>query len=78
MYKIKIPVHQEHWLEGLGSYRLQGCVTSLKFVFNSSSKKKMHKSRVIAISGTNIIQKLNKQRTQNAAIYIGGSKRTHR
>lgn len=46
MYKIKIPVYQEHWLEGLGSCRLQGCVTSLKFVFNTSLKKKMHKPRV--------------------------------
>lgn len=45
MNKIKIPLSQEHWLEGLGSCRQQGCVTSLKFVFNASLKKKMHKSR---------------------------------
>lgn len=45
MNKIKIPVYQEHWLEGLGSCRQQRCVTSLKFVFNASLKKKMHKSR---------------------------------
>lgn len=45
MNKIKIPVSQEHLFEGFGSCRQQGCVTSLKFLFNASLKKKMHKSR---------------------------------
>lgn len=78
MNKIKIPVYQEHWLEGLGSCRQQRCVTSLKFVFNASLKKKRHKSRETIDFSVEPKKNLNKQRKQSATIYMGGSERTHR